>query len=142
MDTNENKEIDSNIDNSNDTNISNNDESTINNITEERNSTTEKTINNKFIKFVDKHALGISILIGCIYVISSWFVTFSFLYINNAISIILLGAYYLFLLAYILLYIGLSIYYKNIKYFGYLLLGFLIGFFTCGGLFFIIILSY
>ncbi len=134
MDNNDNKDADLDINTINKKEISPSTETSENTVIEE-NTTIEITqINNKFIKFIDKHALGISMLIGCIYVISSWFVTFSLLNINNVISLLFLGVYYLFLISYILLYIGLSVYYKNLKYFAYLLLGFLIGLFTCGGL--------
>ncbi len=93
-------------------------------------------IKNKYIRFADKHCFGITALVGCIYVITSIFATISFGYSSSIIATILYLIYVGFFFAHIIFWIGLSIYYKDIKYFGHLLLGFLIGFFTCGGLFF------
>ncbi len=106
------------------------------NISSPINNNENLNIQNKYIRFADKHCFGLTALVGCFYVISSIFATIAFGYASNILATILYLIYVGFFFAHIIFWTGLSIYYKNIKYFGHLLLGFLIGCFTCGGIFF------
>ncbi len=112
----------------------------INNIVTEKNS--KKTYPNKFIKFVDKHYIGISALLGCFYMTTVIWVWISYAYNSNELLNILYAAYVAVFIAYILLYIGMTIAYKDTKYILSIILGFIIGFFTCGGLFFVVMRLY
>ncbi len=92
-----------------------------------------KTYPNKFIKFVDEHYFVISALIGCFYMISCFWVFIYFIYESSPIATLLFFIYIFIFLSYIILYLSMTIKYKDIKYFLSIILGLLIGLFTCGG---------
>ncbi len=95
--------------------------------------TTEPIINNRFFRFMDKYCFLITTLVGCFYMISCIFVMITYAYSTNPFATLLYYIYVGFFFLHIVFWTGLSCYYKNIKYFGHLLLGFFIGLFTCGG---------
>ncbi len=100
---------------------------------------TEPIIKNKFIRFMDKHCFAITTLIGCFYIMSSAFVTISYAYATNPFTTVLYYLYVGFFFVHIIFWTGLAFYYRNIKYFGHLLLGLFIGLLTCGGFLMVIV---
>ncbi len=102
----------------------------------------DKNYPNNFIKFVDKHYIGISILFGCFYMTTSLYTIENFFTDITPISIFLCVLYFGVLLAFFLLYIGMSIIYKDWKYIQSIILGTVIGFFTCGGITFASLMIY
>ncbi len=134
----ENLEVNNNLTEESTDNISNNTvaPNIINNVNNATNDDIENPfLKNNFIRFMDKHCFKITVLVGCFYLISSFFVVLTYAYATNTLTTILFNLYVAFFYVHILFWTGLSIYCRNIKYFGHMLLGFLIGFLTCGGLF-------
>ncbi len=106
----------------------------LNNIDNANNNTLpEKSYPNKFIKFAVEHCFGIAVLICCFYVISFIFVTIGYSYNTTTFTSILYTLYIAFFVIFVLFYFILAIVYKNPKYVLNILIGILIGLFTCGG---------
>ncbi len=97
---------------------------------------------NNFIKFVDKHFFGIAILFCSFYMTTSFYAFEIFLIYQSIIYILLAILYFGLLISFFLLYIGMTIAYRDSKYIFSIILGAFIGFFTCGGVVFASLMIY
>ncbi len=129
--------LENNIENNIEPNLENNLEQSLQNNTQipKNIKTTNKHYPNKFIEFVDKHYFGISAVIGSFYTITFIFVMIFYAYNTNPLGQFLYTIYVCFFIAYLVFYLGMTIVYRDVKYILSIILGFIIGFFTCGGLF-------
>ncbi len=93
----------------------------------------------KLVNYIDKHCFLVTTILGCFYMISSIYAFLALLYLQDSdfrIVKFLLVLYFISFLIYVIYFIVISIKYKNYKYVCFLILGLLIGFLTCGGLWF------